>query len=396
MADDHYQPTSTIHTHPDGHHLTEHDHDHAHDHVHEDVRDHTHDHSHPDPHDNGHDHHHEHGDDHTHRQGIWAAIAHLFQPHSHTHYQAAMDPALADRRGIWALKVSLVILFVTALFQVGVVLMSGSVALLADTLHNFSDAMTALPLWLAFTLARRQRNRSYTYGYGRAEDVAGILIVLIIFGSGLLAFYESIQKIIHHQPMTNIGWVAAAAIIGFLGNEAVAIFRIRVGREIGSAALVADGLHARTDGLTSLGVLLGAVGVWLGFPLADPLMGIIIGTAILVVAWGAAREMLLRIMDVADPAMIDKIERLAQTVEGVQEVHDVSLRWIGHRQRSELHITVDCQLPTQHSHAIADQVRHDLFHAMPALVDVTVHVDPCECDQAVDYHPSSHHITHPV
>ncbi len=343
------------------------------------------------------DHGHEHSCDeenrhsHDRRYGIRGWLARLFQPHSHSYHATALDPALANDRGIWALKISLAGLLITAFFQVGVVAISASVALLADTLHNFSDALTAIPLWLAFTLARRASNRRYTYGYGRAEDLAGVLIVLMILGSALVVFYESIQKIIQHQVMTNIGWVAAASIIGFIGNELVAIFRIRVGREIGSAALVADGYHARTDGLTSLGVLAGAIGVWLGFPLADPLMGFAIGLAILVIVWGAAREMWYRMMDAADPALIKQVEDIASKVEGVLGVHDITLRWLGHRQRGKLHITVDCQMPTVESHWIAENVRHALFHAFPALIEITIHVDPCECDQTIDYHPSAHH-----
>jgi cation diffusion facilitator family transporter len=320
-------------------------------------------------------------------------LTHLIQPHSHSHHAAALDPALSNKRGIWALKISLIGLLVTAFFQVGVVAISGSVALLADTLHNFSDALTAIPLGLAFILARRARNRRYTYGYGRAEDLAGVLIVLMIFGSALVVFYESIQKIIHHVPMTNVGWVAAASIIGFIGNELVAIFRIRVGREIGSAALVADGMHARTDGLTSLGVLAGAIGVWLGFPLADPLMGFAIGVAILWVVWGAAREMWFRMMDATDPAFVEQIEAVAGSVEGVLDVHDIAIRWLGHRQQGELHITVNCQLSTYASHQIAENVRHALFHDLPALAGTTVHVDPCECDPSHEYHPTAHHTT---
>jgi cation diffusion facilitator family transporter len=215
----------------------------------------------------------------------------------------------------------------------------------------------------------------------------------MIFASALFVFYESIQKIIQHEVMTNIGWVAAASIIGFAGNELVAVFRMRVGREIGSAALIADGLHARTDGLTSLGVLVGAIGVWLGFPLADPLMGFVIGFAILVIVWGAARDMWLRMMDATDPALIQEVEETAGGIEGVLNVHDVTLRWLGHRQRGKLHITVDCGLTTRESHRIAEDVPHALFHTFPALAEMTVHVDPCECDQAVDYHPSAHHLT---
>jgi cation diffusion facilitator family transporter len=329
---------------------------------------------------------------HTHGEsgGLRSWISHLFKPHSHDHSGAALDPSLATERGIWALKISLAALLVTALFQVAVVAISGSVALLADTLHNFSDALSSIPLWLAFILARRARNRRFTYGYGRAEDLAGMLIVLMVFGSALVVFYESIQKILNPQPFSSRGWVVAASLIGFFGNELVALIRIRVGHQIGSAALVADGMHARTDGLTSLGVLAGAIGVWLGFPLADPLIGFAIGLAILGIVWGAGREMWLRIMDATDPGLTDQVENTARSIEGVMDVHHVALRWLGHRQRGELHITVDCQLTTYESHHIAEQVRQTLFQKMPAMADVTVHVDPCECDETVEYHLTQH------
>lgn len=303
------------------------------------------------------------------------------------------DAALANKRGIWAVKISLIGLLVTAVFQLFVVYSSGSVALLADTVHNFSDALTALPLWLAFTLARLPRNQRYTYGYGRAEDLAGVLIVLMIFASALTVFYESIQKLIHFRPMENIGWVAAAAVIGFLGNELVALLRIRTGRQIGSAALVADGLHARTDGMTSLAVLVGAIGAALGFPLLDPLIGFGVGVAILVIVWGAARQMWFHIMDATDPETVDQIQSTAQSVDGVMEVDGVNLRWVGHQQRGEMRIIVDCKLTTEESHRIAEAVRCQLFEQIPTLADISIHVDPCECNAAVDYHPSSYYMT---
>lgn len=333
----------------------------------------------------------EHASDHAHEgeKGGW--LRSLLRPHAHEHTSAALDPALASQRGIWALKVSLAGLLATAVFQVVIVAISGSVALLADTLHNFSDALTAIPLWLAFKLSQRSSNRRYTYGYGRAEDLAGALIVGMIFASAVLIFYQSLQKIVDPQPLTHAGWVAAAALIGFAGNELVAIFRIRTGREIGSAALVADGMHARTDGLTSLGVLLGVIGVWLGFPLADPIMGLLIGLAILWIVWNAGREMLLRVMDAVDPTLSRQIESMARAVEGVMDVHHVALRWVGHRQRGELHITVNCQMPTYASHRIAEAVRHELFHALPALVEMTVHVDPCVCEFTPEPHETGHH-----
>ncbi len=340
-------------------------------------------------------HRHDHNDDHDEHEhehsGPREWLLGLFQPHAHGHAIAALDPALTNERGIWAVKVSLIALLATAVFQVIIVVISGSVALLADTIHNFSDALTAIPLGLAFWIARRPRNSRYTYGYGRAEDLAGVIIVGMIFFSSLEVLYQSIEKIVHPTPITHLGWVATAAIIGFIGNELVAVFRVRVGREIGSAALIADGLHARTDGFTSLGVLIGASGVALGFPLADPLIGVVIGIAILVIVWDAARDMWHRMMDAVDPEVTGLVEKTASAVDGVMSAHDVAVRWVGHRQRIELHITVDCQMTTLASHAIAEEVRHELFHALPALVDATIHVDPCECDRSINYHPTRHH-----
>ncbi len=345
-------------------------------------------HDHDDAHDD-HEHDHEHG----HSQN---PLFHWFQhtlttPHSHGHREAALDAALATDRGLWAVKVSLVALLVTAAFQVVIVIISGSVALLADTIHNFSDALTAIPLGIAFTLSRRARNLRYTYGYGRAEDIAGVIIVLMILFSAFEAIYQAVLKIIHPQPISNILWVAIAGVVGFLGNELVAIFRIRVGKQIGSAALVADGYHARTDGFTSLAVLAGAIGVWLGFPLLDPIVGLGIGAAILVIVWDSARDMYFRVMDAVDPEIPQLVTSIASRPGEVMDVHDVAIRWVGHRQRAEFHIIVDCQMSTCESHEVAEKIRHELFHAMPALVDATVHVDPCECDRCGDPHPTAHH-----
>ena len=343
-----------------------------------------------DEHDHEHEHEHDHGDS---KNPLIEWFQHTFTPHDHGHQTAALDAALATDRGIWAVKVSLVALLVTAIFQIFIVAISGSVALLADTIHNFSDALTAIPLGLAFTLSRRARNSRFTYGYGRAEDIAGVIIVLMILFSAVEAIYQSITKLINPQPITNIGWVAVAAVIGFLGNELVAIFRIRIGRQIGSAALVADGNHARTDGFTSLAVLAGAIGVWFGYPLLDPIIGIGIGVAILVIVWNSARDMYYRVMDAVDPEITELVSSIAAQGEGVMEVNNVAIRWVGHRQRTEFHITVDCQMPTCQSHKIAETVRHDLFHAMPALADVTIHVDPCECEYCGETHFSGHELS---
>lgn len=288
------------------------------------------------------------------------------------------------------LKLSLLGLGVTALIQLVIATRSGSVGLLADTIHNFSDAFTAIPLGLAFLVGRWPANRRYTYGYGRAEDVAGVVIVLIILGSAILAFWESLQKLIHPTPLADVGWVMAAAVVGFLGNEGVAILRIRTGRQIGSAALEADGYHARVDGLTSLGVLVGAIAVWLGAPIADPIVGLLISIAILFISKDAAVAMWRRIMDAVDPELVTQAEHVLQTAPGVEDVHDLRLRWSGHRLLADAHLGIDAGLTLGAAHAIGEEARHRLFHALPRLAEVVVHLDPVG-PAGVDYHALTEH-----
>ena len=359
----------------------------------------TPDHDHP--HEDEHGHQHATGDEHVHShekgRGVlgWLQRLGLFHAHSHS---ATTDSALeASAKGIWAVKVSLILLAATASFQVVVVLASGSVALLADTIHNFSDALTSIPLWIAFVLARRAASRRYTYGLGKVEDIAGVIIVLLILASAVIAGYESYRKIVDPTPLRNIEWVIAAAIIGFLGNEAVAIFRTRVGKEIGSAALIADGQHARTDGLTSLAVLFGALGVLAGFKLADPLVGALITFAILFIVKDAAVMVWHRLMDAVDPVLMDQLEHAAQVVvaseTSVHGIDGVRLRWLGHRLQAELNLLVDQDLPTRESHRLAEEMRHALFHALPQLTSVLVHVDPHSSD-GYDHHASTvHHLS---
>ncbi len=292
-------------------------------------------------------------------------------PHGHTH--GLIDPSLATtERGIWAVKWSFIILATTAALQIGVVILSGSVALLADTIHNVADATTAIPLWIAFVLARRKPTSSFTYGYGRVEDLAGIAIVLIILFSALVAGHESVMRFIRPQEIVALGWVAAAGIVGFLGNEAVAIFRIRVGREINSAALIADGYHARTDGLTSLAVVLGAFGVWLGFPLADPAIGLIITLVIFAIVWQSARAVLTRMLDGIDPRLLDDMHHAAGHVAGIEALEAVHARWIGHRLHAELAIRVDNSLTVGEAARVIGTFRQALYQHLPALAEARI------------------------
>ena len=297
-------------------------------------------------------------------------------PHSHDAADSIDDALESNKAGIRAVKISLVALGLTAVAQLVVVILTGSVALLADTIHNFSDALTAVPLWIAFALARRTPTRRYTYGYGRAEDLAGLFIVAMITLSAILAGYESIRRLIDQQPITHVWVVFAAGLIGFAGNEFVAVYRIRVGRQIGSAALVADGLHARTDGFTSLAVALGAVGVMAGFPLADPIVGIVITIAILVVLKGAAVEVFRRLMDGVDPAVTDAAEHTLTGIPGVLGVRRMRLRWDGHRLTADADIDVDPDLPLVIARAIAQHAEVQLTKTVPKLNAVDVHVYP--------------------
>lgn len=310
----------------------------------------------------------------------------------HSHGRTGkLDPVLdGSARGIRAVKVSLVALAATAALQVVVVAVSGSVALLADTVHNITDALTAIPLWVAFAVGRRPPTKRYSYGYQRAEDLAGIFIVLVIAASAGFAAWEAIRRLADPRPVEHLPWVVAASIVGFAGNELVAIYRIRAGKRIGSAALVADGHHARTDGLTSLGVLAGAIGVALGFDRADPIAGLAITLAILVVLWQATRSVFRRILDGTDDTTVLMLESVAGSVPGVEHVTSAKARWTGHALNAELEIQVEPDISVSEGHRIAEEVEHELLHAIPRLRGATVHVDPHGHDSHYEG-PMAHH-----
>lgn len=336
--------------------------DHEQDHRHEHADDHDHDHG--------------HGRTHRHARGLKGVVLAIFAPHSHDAADS-IDTALeSSRRGIRAVTISFAALMITAVLQLVVILFSGSIALLVDTIHNFSDALTAIPLFIAFRLARRPPTRRYTYGYGRAEDLAGLFVIAMIMLSAVVAAVEAIRRLISPQDLEYLGWVAVAGLVGFVGNELVALYRIREGNAIGSAALVADGYHARTDGFTSLAVLLGALGVWAGFERADPLAGIVISIAILAVLRRAAMEVFRRLMNAVDPELVDRVEHEAAHVAGVASVHDVQVRWEGHRLRADLAIGVAPTLDVAEGHTIAHAVEHELLYHVAHLDGAAVHVEP--------------------
>ncbi len=310
--------------------------------------------------------------------------------HHHDAVLGADAVLLTSRRGIWAVQWSLIGLLATALLQSVIVPLSGSVALLADTIHNFGDALTSLPLWLAFFLARQSASRCFPYGYGRIEDVAGVVIVVAMVMSAVVVGYQSAERLLHPEPLRYVGWVAMAAAVGFLGNEAVAWLRIRVGKEIGSAALVADGHHARMDGLTSLAVLVGAAGTWLGYPVLDPAVGCFITLVIARMAWTSGKAVLLRLLDAVDPHVLEDLQRTAAESDGVENVTETRVRWMGHRLHAELNITVDPGLSVEQGHAIANDVRHRLLHQFRYLSNATIHMDPATASGEIHHRIAGH------
>ena len=295
--------------------------------------------------------------------------------HGHTH--GTIDPTIATTdRGIWAIKWSFSILAITAALQLVVALATGSVALLADTIHNIGDAATAVPLWVAFRLARRKPSERFTYGYGRVEDLAGVAIVFIILASAIVAGWEAFDRLLHPRPIEYLGWVVAAGIVGFIGNEAVGVFRIRIGREINSAALIADGYHARTDGFTSLAVVFGAIGVWMGYPKADPIIGLLITVAIFAIVWQSAKAVFTRILDGVEPEVIRELRHSAEHVPGVRQVLDARARWQGHRLAAELDIAVDPEASVREADAITTQFEREILTHVPAISSARIRARP--------------------
>jgi cation diffusion facilitator family transporter len=351
------------HNHDHGPGQGEHHHGHEHEHDHEHEHEHEHEHKHEE-HEHGE---HEHGPGgHSHPTGVKGFFYGLFVPHSHDAADSIDDALEASTHGVRALKISLFVLLGTTVLQLIVVFISGSVALLADTIHNFSDALTAVPLWIAFVLGRRAATKRYTYGFGRAEDLAGLFIIAVVALSAVIAAYQSIERFFNPHPLNNLWWVIAAGLIGFAGNEIVAIYRIRVGQRIGSAALVADGVHARIDGFTSLAVVVGAIGVMLGFPLADPIVGLLISVAIIILLWGTVRSIGRRLMDGIEPELADRARHTLEHTPGVLSVPALQLRWVGHRLQGAATIVV-ADTSVSVAQATTDDAEHELTHVFPNL-----------------------------
>ena len=326
-----------------------------------------------------HNHDHDQGEPHHDEQG-----------HGHEHGKVDAD-LYGNRAGLRAVQISTVGMFLVSAIQFAIAWIGGSAGLFADALHNFGDVFTTIALWIAFVISNRAANQRYTYGYYRSEDLAGIFIVLVIIASATASAVESIQKLTSGNIPTQIYLSMAAALVGVAGNELLAQYKISVGKRINSVSLIADGHHSRIDGLTSLAAFIGLVGVQIGFPKADPIAGIVITIVIVTVVFSTARSVLQRLLDAVDPHVVPSIITIASAVTGVEEVTDVRARWIGHTLHVAMNIEVDAELTLSKAHAIAEEVRHQLFHHIKGISEVLIHTDPSSASG--DHHRElAHHI----
>ena len=324
-----------------------------------------------------HDHDHDHGE-------------HDEKGHGHEHGKVDAD-LYGNREGLRAVQISTAGMLLVAVIQFAIAWIGGSAGLFADALHNFGDVFTTIALWIAFVISNRAANQRYTYGYYRSEDLAGIFIVLVIIASATASAVESVQKLTSGNIPTQIYLSMAAALIGVAGNELLAQYKISVGKRINSVSLIADGHHSRIDGLTSLAAFIGLVGVKLGFPKADPIAGIVITIVIVSVVFSTSRSVLQRLLDAVDPHVVPSIITISTAVPGVEQVTDVRARWVGHTLHVVMTIEVDAELTLSNAHAIAEEVRHQLFHEINGISEVLIHTDPSSASG--DYHQElAHHI----
>lgn len=328
-----------------------------------------------------------------HNHSWWDKVRHVVVPHSHDANDAIQSAEEASGHGIRAAWIGLAGMMATAMAQVVIVAISGSIALLADTVHNLGHAATTIPLIIAFRLGRRPADQRYSYGYRRAEDLVGLFIGLVVAVTAAIIIWQSVEALLNPREVTNLGWVLAAGIVGFLGNEIVAVYRIRAGQRIGSAALIAEGQHARADGLTSIAVVVGVVGVWLGFPRADAIIGFLIGIAILWILVSSMRTVCKRLMDGVDAGLIETLEAAAAAVEGVEGVDQVRARWSGHRMEGDTSIRVSRDLDVVAAHQIADEVEHAMLHAVPHVEAIVVHIHPEQLADRELHGLSGHHVS---
>ncbi len=279
-------------------------------------------------------------------------------------------------RAMRAIAVSSIGLLFTSTLELAVVVFSGSVALLADGLHNLGDVFTTVGVYFGFRTSRRAPTRRYPYGYGRAEDLAGILIVAAIWGSAVLAGLQSFEKLLSGRGTSHLTLGMLAAVIGIVGNQLVARYKMRVGRAIKSAPLIVDARHSRLDAIASFGALIGLIGVALGFRQADPIAGFAITALIVHIGIDATRDVVSRLMDVHDDELAGEVASIARAIPGVRGLGDLRVRWLGRQAEVRLVIHVPPTMPMTEAHELAHRVQDRLRTQLPDTREITVEPAP--------------------
>jgi cation diffusion facilitator family transporter len=281
-----------------------------------------------------------------------------------------VDDVGERRQAHRAVAVSAVGLALTGLIELAIALVSGSVALLGDALHNLSDVSTSALVFVGFRASRKIPTERYPYGYERAEDLAGIGVALVIWGSALFAGVESVSKLLSHGGTAHLGWGIAAAAAGIVGNQLVARYKLVVGRRIRSATMVADAKHSWLDALSSAGAMLGLIGVAIGWRWADAIAGLIVTGFICHVGWEVTADIAHRLLDGVDPQIIMTAETVATSVPGVEHAH-ARARWTGRTLRVEVEGFLDPETPVAAADRIGRGVAAALAPQIPEMHSFT-------------------------
>jgi cation diffusion facilitator family transporter len=280
------------------------------------------------------------------------------------------DDADERRQANRAIGVSAVGLAVTGLVELLLAVLTGSVGLLGDAIHNLSDVSTSAVVFLGFRLSRRPPTEKYPYGLERAEDLAGVGIAVVIWASAAFAGFESVRKLIEHGHTTNVGLGIAGAVLGIIGNQVVARYKMRVGKRINSATLIADARHSWLDALSSAGALVGLIAVGLGQSWGDPVAGIAVTLFICHVGYEVTADVMRRLADGVDPDVITTAEAVAGSVPGVVHAH-ARARWTGRTLRVEIEGWVDPDMTARDADTLGRQVADELSRQLPDAGSLT-------------------------
>ena len=280
------------------------------------------------------------------------------------------DDAGERRQANRAVAVSAIGLGATGLVELLLAVFTGSVGLLGDAIHNLSDVSTSAVVFLGFRLSRRLPTEKYPYGLERAEDLAGIGIAAVIWASAAFAGYESVRKLIEHGHTSHVAAGIIGALLGIVGNQVVARYKLIVGRRINSATLIADARHSWLDALSSAGALLGLIAVALGQPWGDPLAGLVVTAFICHVGYQVTKDVVHRLADGVDPEVTTTAEAAAGSVPGVIHAH-ARARWTGRTLRVEIEGWVDPELTAKDADALGRQVAGQISRQLPEAGSLT-------------------------